>query len=78
VLARLLGIAIVGFATWALFKKGACGLPCGAITNNLSIVHTPFYYILGVAMGSYAILLILHLLIGFAHWSGEDPNADAD
>ena len=77
-LARLLGIGIVGFATWALFKKGACGLPCGDITNNISIVHTPFYYILGIAMGTYALLLILHLLIGLAHWSGDDPNADAD
>ena len=78
VLARLLGIGIVSVATYALFTKGSCGLACGDITNNLSILHRPFYYLLGVAMASYALLLFLQLLIGFAHWSGEDPNADAD
>ena len=78
VLARLLGIGIVSVATYALFTKGSCGLPCGDITNNLSILHWPFYYILGFAMASYAVLLVVHLLIGLARWSGEDPNADAD
>lgn len=77
-IARSLGLAIVSFATYGLFSKGSCGLPCGQITNNLSIVHTPFYYFLGVAMASYAALLLVHLLVGLAHWRGEDPNEAAD
>ena len=72
--ARFLGLGIVSVAAYGLFTKGSCGLPCGAITNNLSIVHTPFYYFLGVGMTSYALLLLVHLLIGLMHWSGDDPN----
>jgi TRAP-type C4-dicarboxylate transport system permease small subunit len=78
VLARGLGFAMLSVATYALFKKGGCGLPCGAITNNLSIVHTPYYYVLALAIGSYALLLLIHLLIGLAHWSGVDPNEATD
>ena len=77
-LARTLGFLIVGFATYALFSKGSCGLPCGEMTNNLSIVHTPFYYVLAVAMGYYALVLLLYILIGLGHWKGEDPNEVAD
>ncbi|MFV2002800.1 MAG: TRAP transporter small permease, partial [Paracoccaceae bacterium] len=71
---RILGVAMLGVASYALFFKGACGLPCGALTNNLSIVHTPFYYVLGVALGSYAALMLVQLMIGLAHWSDADPN----
>jgi TRAP-type C4-dicarboxylate transport system permease small subunit len=78
VLARGLGFATLAVATYALFKKGGCGLPCGAITNNLSIVHSPYYYILAVAVGSYAALLLVHLLIGLVHWNGLDPNEALD
>lgn len=76
--ARILGLGIVGTASYALFIKGGCGLPCGAITNNLTIVHTPFYYILSMAMGSYAALLGVQALTGLAHWSGTDPNEADD
>jgi TRAP-type C4-dicarboxylate transport system permease small subunit len=77
-LSRGLGVAMLAVATYALVKKGGCGLPCGAITNNLSIVHTPFYYVLALAIGSYALLLMVQLLIGLAHWGGTDPNEAAD
>ena len=73
-LVRVSGLVIIAIAAYGLFSKGGCGLPCGAITNNLSIVHTPFYYFLGVGMAFYALLLLLHLLIGLVHWSGDDPN----
>lgn len=76
--ARLLGVAILIFASYGLFTKGSCGLPCGQITNNLSIVHTPFYYVLGLATASYAALLLVHLLVGLVHWSDYDPNEVAD
>lgn len=76
--ARLLGLLIVAYASYGLFTKGSCGLPCGQITNNLSIVHTPFYYVLGLAMASYAALLAVHLLVGIVHWNGDDPNEVAD
>lgn len=75
---RLVSCAMLAFASYALFVKGSCGMPCGAMTSNLSIIHTPFYYILGVAMGFYAVLLMTHFLIGLAHWQGSDPNEAMD
>ena len=50
-IARLVSFGILAFACYALFVKGACGMPCGAMTSNLGIIHTPFYYALGTAMG---------------------------
>ena len=76
--ARILGIFITAISAYALFLKGSCGLPCGAITNNLSIVHTPFYYFLGTTMAFYSVLLLLHLGIGIANWRGADPNEPKD
>ncbi len=78
ILVRVLGVAMLTLASFALFKKGGCGLPCGDLTNNISIIHTPFYYVLAVAIGSYALLLLVHLLTGLAHWSGTDPNEAHD
>lgn len=75
---RLLSCAMLAFASYALFVKGSCGMPCGAMTSNLSIIHTPFYYVLGVAMGFYALLLLTQVLIGLAHWQGADPNEATD
>ncbi len=75
---RLASCAMLTFASYALFVKGSCGMPCGAMTSNLSIIHSPFYYVLGLAMGVYALLVLTHLLIGFAHWRGTDPNEATD
>ncbi|MCY3880366.1 MAG: TRAP transporter small permease [Rhodobacteraceae bacterium] len=74
IVCRILGTSIVALAAYALFVKGSCGLPCGAITNNLSIVHTPFYYFLGLAMALYAGVILLQLVVGITAWEGADPN----
>ncbi len=78
VLARLVSCAMMAFAGYALFSKGACGFECGAMTSNLGIIHTPFYYTLACAMCLYAGLLAMQLLIGLAHWRGVDPNEITD
>jgi len=77
-LARLVSILMLAFASYALFVKGSCGMPCGAMTSNLGIIHTPFYYVLGVSMGFYALVVLSHFLLGLAHWSGVDPNEASD
>jgi len=76
--ARLVSLAMLTFASYALFVKGACGMPCGAMTSNLGIIHTPFYYGLGLAMGFFAALVLVHLTIGLLHWQGNDPNEVTD
>ncbi len=78
VLARAISFAVLAFASYALFVKGSCGMPCGAMTSSVGIIHTPFYYTLGLAMGFYAALVLTHLFIGFACWNDADPNEVAD
>ena len=76
--ARLVGFAILCVASYGLAVKGSCGLPCGAITSNLSIPHPPFYFILSAAMGFTALWVLMQILIGLIHWNGEDPNEVTD
>ena len=67
VLARgiaLVGAGIAGTASYALFRKGACGFDCGAFTPNLEILHRPFHYTLAVALLLYALVLLLEALEG--------------
>ena len=75
VLVRLGGIAIVGAATWALRDEARCGFECGEFTDNLEIVHTPFYWLLALAMAAYGLILVCELLVGLAHFNAaDDPN----
>ncbi|GAA6210230.1 hypothetical protein NBRC116601_35230 [Cognatishimia sp. WU-CL00825] len=64
VVVHALCAGILALAVRALIKKGGCGFDCGAITVNLGIVHTPFYYILAVACGLMAIFYVLRLIEG--------------
>lgn len=77
-IARVLGAGVVALAAWALYKSGSCGRPCGAVTNNLGIPHLPFYYLLSVTMGFYALLLLLQAVTGLFHWHVKDPNEVQD
>lgn len=58
---RVLVIAIIALAAWALFDK-ACGFEKACITSNFSIEFIPFYYILSAAMVFYCLQVILDLL----------------
>lgn len=60
--AQILELLIVGYVTYSLFSIGSCGFACGAITSNLSIVHTPFYYLLAAAMGFYWLVILINIL----------------
>lgn len=77
-ISRTLSVGVLAIASYALADKGGCGLPCGALTSNLSIIHTPFYYVLSAAMGFVALHQLLHLIVGLMNWSGDDPNEVAD
>lgn len=77
-LGRLVSFAILAVASYGLSVKGSCGLPCGAITSNLSIPHPPFYFVLSAAMGFTALWVLMQILIGLVHWNGQDPNEITD
>ncbi len=75
---RLLTVAICGLAVYALFTR-ACGIEKACITGNFSIVHRPYYYVLGVAMALYGAHVAVQFLQGVLHWRDEhDPNEVAD
>ena len=58
---RVLVIATIALASWALFDK-ACGFEKACITSNFSIEFIPFYYILSAAMAFYCLQVTLELL----------------
>jgi len=73
--ARSIGIATLGYTTWAIAVKGSCGLLCGNATSDLSIPHMPFYVLLAAGFGLYALVLIHELVAGLAAWSStRDPH----
>lgn len=74
---RCVSLLAIGIATYALFSK-ACGFEKACITENLSVEHWPFYYVLCAAMALYFLHVLLQLIQGVLHWSGDDPNEVAD
>ncbi|WP_342078647.1 TRAP transporter small permease [Yoonia sp. SS1-5] len=74
VVARGIGVTVLGLSAFALVKKAGCGLACGQITGNLNIAHGPFYLTLAAAMGFFALYQLVQLWAGLMHWRDEDPN----
>ena len=75
---RVLTVAICALAVYALFTK-ACGMEKACITGNFSIIHRPYYYVLGLAMAIYCAQMLLHLIVGLIHWHDpRDPNEPED
>ncbi|MDO6725165.1 TRAP transporter small permease [Celeribacter halophilus] len=64
IIARLIGIAVVFLASYALFTKGLCGKACGYFTPNLSIPHLPFYIALSISMALYGLIMVVELFSG--------------
>jgi TRAP-type C4-dicarboxylate transport system permease small subunit len=73
VIMRVLTFGILTLASYALVAK-ACGFEKGCLTENLSIVHRPFYYVLAVSMGLYALHVLVQLLQSLLHFHDDDPN----
>ncbi|MEP3278516.1 MAG: TRAP transporter small permease subunit [Stappiaceae bacterium] len=74
---RIAAIFITALATYALFTK-ACGFEKACITENLSVEHRNFYYVLAGAMAFYMLIFTSQLLIGLKHFAGVDPNEPED
>ncbi|WP_461427262.1 TRAP transporter small permease [Gymnodinialimonas sp.] len=72
-LMRLLSFGILALASYALASK-ACGAARACLTSNMAIEHAPFYYFLSAMMGLFALQVLLQLIVGLAHFDGDDPN----
>jgi TRAP-type C4-dicarboxylate transport system permease small subunit len=75
-LLRLVGMFLVGMLAWRLFESGISASKFGEATQQLLISYEPFYYILSVLVGVYALILLtdaiqlvirgaIHLIDGF-------------
>ena len=77
VIMRVLTLATLLVASYALIVK-ACGFEKACMTDNLSIEHRPFFYVLSICMLLYAANIFWQLLLGLKHFNGSDPNEPAD
>lgn len=77
VIMRILTLGMLLVASYALVDK-ACGLEKACVTDNLSIEHRPFFYVLAVCILLYAANIFWQLLVGLKHFNGTDPNEPAD
>jgi TRAP-type mannitol/chloroaromatic compound transport system permease small subunit len=74
IIVRLFSLAILALATYSLREEARCGFECGEFTDNLEIVHTPFYWLLAVAMGTYLFMVACELVIGLSQFgAARDP-----
>ena len=74
---RALALGILVMASYALFVK-ACGFDEACVTDNLSLEHRPFFYVLSVSMLLIALHILWQLLVGIKHLNNEDPNEPTD
>ncbi len=65
VIVKVGGAAVVAVTAFALWEEGTCGFRCGDFTDNLNIIHTPFYNALALGMAVYALILIFELVAMF-------------
>lgn len=72
ILVKIGGAVVVAVTAYALWEEGACGFRCGDFTDNLNIIHTPFYNALSVGMAIYALILVFELIAIFTRWRQPD------
>lgn len=61
VFVKLLGIALLVVMSWRLWETGTKAVKFGETTQQLLISYEPFYYLLSVAIGVYALIIILDI-----------------
>lgn len=61
VFVKLLGIALLSIMSWRLWESGTKAEKFGESTQQLLISYEPFYYLLSVSIGLYALFLLLDI-----------------
>ena len=61
VFVKLLGIALLVTMSWRLWESGVSAVRFGESTQQLLISYEPFYYLLSVSIGIYALVLVLDI-----------------
>ncbi|MEM7443829.1 MAG: TRAP transporter small permease [Pseudomonadota bacterium] len=75
IVVRALGAVVVALTAYALYEQSLCGAMCGYFTPNLAISQQPFYWFMVAGMATYAVILVLELIVGIVHIGDpKDPN----
>lgn len=61
VVVKLLGVALLVTMAWRLWHAGQSAVKFGETTQQLLISYEPFYYMLAVSAGAYALILLLDI-----------------
>ncbi|MGI3183864.1 TRAP transporter small permease [Nioella aestuarii] len=61
VLMKMLGFALLVVMAWRLWESGTAAERFGETTQQLLISYEPFYYVLAVSIGLYAIVLLIEI-----------------
>jgi TRAP-type C4-dicarboxylate transport system permease small subunit len=58
---KLLGICLLAIMSWRLWEAGTKAVKFGETTQQLLISYEPFYYLLSIAVGLYALVIVLDI-----------------
>lgn len=58
---KLLGVALLATMSWRLWESGTKAVKFGETTQQLLISFEPFYYLLAISIGLYALILVLDI-----------------
>jgi len=79
IIVRVLGIAMVCFLCYALWKNGMCNILCAFTTSSLGLSHEYFYYALSIGFGLFGVVLLFELVVGLMNFSAPiDPSEKAN
>ena len=58
---KVLGVALLTTMSWRLWHAGLSASKFGETTQQLLISYGPFYYVLAISIGLYAVILLLDI-----------------
>ncbi len=61
VFVKLLGVALLATMAWRLWHAGQTAVKFGETTQQLLISYEPFYYMLAISVGVYALILLVDI-----------------
>ena len=78
ILVKVFGVAILALMSWRLWISDTAASRFGETTQQLLISYEPFYYVLSVAIGIYAAILVVEigLLVGGHDLEHSDTDGD--
>lgn len=61
IIVKILGFAVLALMSWRLWHAGESAAKFGETTQQLLISYGPFYYLLAVSIGLYAVVVLLDI-----------------